>query len=136
MAQTPMFMFATGIENSYPKIKNGRVRVDEMEKCGHYEKWRLDFDLVEEMGIRFLRYGPPIHKTFLGAGKYDWSFADLTFNNLRERDLVPIVTSAISACRILSAIFKILIFPNFSHNTHAPLPSAFPGCSFTPRLMR
>lgn len=91
MAQTPMFMFATGIENSYPKIKNGSVRVDEMEKCGHYEKWRLDFDLVEEMEIRFLRYGPPIHKTFLGADKYDWSFADETFNDLRRRDLIPIV---------------------------------------------
>jgi beta-glucosidase len=30
------FMFATGIENSYPTIQNGQVRVDEMEKCGHY----------------------------------------------------------------------------------------------------
>ena len=28
------FMFATGIENSVPKIQNGRHRVDEMEKCG------------------------------------------------------------------------------------------------------
>ncbi|MDQ4123786.1 MAG: family 1 glycosylhydrolase [Acidobacteriota bacterium] len=91
MAQTPTFMFATGIENSYPTIQNGRVRVDEMEKCGHYEKWRLDFDLVEELGIRFLRYGPPIHKTFLGADKYDWSFTDETFKDLWLRDLIPIV---------------------------------------------
>jgi hypothetical protein len=27
----PMFIFATGIENSYPTIDQGRVRVDEME---------------------------------------------------------------------------------------------------------
>jgi hypothetical protein len=27
-------MFATGIENSYPTIDGGRVRVDEMAKCG------------------------------------------------------------------------------------------------------
>ncbi len=50
-------MFATGIENSIPKIKGGRVRVDQMDSCGHYAQWSRDFDLVEEMGIRFLRYG-------------------------------------------------------------------------------
>ncbi len=84
-------MFATGIENSIPTIQQGRVRVDEMEKCKHYQYWREDFQLVEEMGICFLRYGPPLHKTFLGAEQYDWEFADLTFNDLRRRDLVPIV---------------------------------------------
>src|SRR5215207_4402810 len=75
----PMFIFATGIENSYPTIDLGRVRVDEMEKCGHYKYWQQDFDLVQELGIRFLRYGPPIHRTWLGPGRYDWEFADLTF---------------------------------------------------------
>ncbi len=85
------FLFATGIENSNPTIQNGTLRVDELEKCGHYEHWRTDFDLVEEMGICFLRYGPPLHKTFLGPGKYDWSFADLTFQDLRRRNIMPIV---------------------------------------------
>ncbi len=51
----PSFIFATGIENSYPTIQNGRHRVDEMEKCGHYRQWRTDFDKVEELGIEFLR---------------------------------------------------------------------------------
>jgi hypothetical protein len=41
------FMFATGIENSYPTIQNGRYRVDQMEVCGHYKHWRTDFDLVQ-----------------------------------------------------------------------------------------
>ena len=86
----PTFLFATGIENSYPTIQNGRVRVDEMDKCGHYEKWRTDFDLVEELGIHFLRYGPPLHKTWLGVDKYDWSFVDETYHDLFRRDLVPI----------------------------------------------
>ena len=47
------FMFATGIENSYPTISapNGKSqRVDEMEKCGHYKRWREDFHLVNELG--------------------------------------------------------------------------------------
>ena len=84
-------MFCTGIENSIPTIDNGRTRVDEMEACFHYERWREDFDLVEEMGIRYLRYGPPIHRTFLAPGKYDWEFADVTFEDLRRRDITPIV---------------------------------------------
>lgn len=84
-----MFMFATGIENSYPVV--GGKRVDEMAKCGHYRHWRTDFDLVEELGIDFLRYGPPIHTTWLGDGKYDWSFADETMRDLFRRNIVPII---------------------------------------------
>ncbi len=85
------FIFATGIENSSPTIQNGTVRVDELEKCGHYDKWRTDFDLVQELGIHFLRCGPPIHRTFLGPQRYDWSFADETFQDLRKRKIIPIV---------------------------------------------
>jgi beta-glucosidase len=83
-------MFCTGIENSAPVINNGRKRVDELEKCGHYNNWQKDFDLVKEMGIQFLRYGPPIHTTFLGHGKYDWAFADLTLEYLKKQEILPI----------------------------------------------
>ncbi len=85
------FLFATGIENSNPTIDGGKVRVDEMEKCGHYTHWRTDFDLVRELGISFLRYGPPLHKTMLGPDRYDWSFSDDVFNDMARRDIVPIV---------------------------------------------
>ncbi|MBT1696358.1 family 1 glycosylhydrolase [Fulvivirgaceae bacterium PWU4] len=85
------FMFATGIENSNPTIDGGRFRVDEYEKCGHYKYWKTDFELVQELKIHFLRYGPPIHKTFLSPGRYDWSFADETFGDLRRRKIIPIV---------------------------------------------
>jgi beta-glucosidase len=85
------FMFATGIENSIPTIKGGTERVDEMEKCGFYKHWKTDFQLVEDLGIRFLRYGPPLHTTWKGPGQYEWDFADLTFNDLKRRDIVPIV---------------------------------------------
>ena len=72
MEQT--FWFATGIENSDPTIQNGKLRVDEMERCDHYKRWREDFDLIEELKIHFLRYGVPLHKIFIGPGKYDWEF--------------------------------------------------------------
>jgi beta-glucosidase/6-phospho-beta-glucosidase/beta-galactosidase len=85
------FMFATGVENSYPTIDGGRTRVDEMEKCGHYTHWKRDFDCVKELGIDFLRYGPPIHRTWLGPGRYDWEFTDLTFAEIRRLRIMPIV---------------------------------------------
>jgi beta-glucosidase/6-phospho-beta-glucosidase/beta-galactosidase len=85
------FLFATGIENSVPTIHNGKTRMDEFEKCGHYIHWKKDFELVQDLGISFLRYGPPIHRTFLGPDKYDWSFADETFGELKKRQIIPIV---------------------------------------------
>ncbi len=84
-------MFATGIENSYPTIDGGKHRVDEMAKCGHYERWREDFDCVEQLGLRVLRYGPPLHRTWQAAGRYDWTFTDETFGDLKRRDITPIV---------------------------------------------
>lgn len=88
---TPFFMFATGIESSMPKINGGRTRVDEYEKCGHYRYWKEDFALAKELGTIFLRYGPPIHRAWLGPGRYDWEFADQTFKEIMHLGLVPIV---------------------------------------------
>jgi beta-glucosidase/6-phospho-beta-glucosidase/beta-galactosidase len=84
------FLFATGIENSCPTIA-GNHRVDELETCGHYAKWREDFELVENLGIGHLRYGPPITSTWLGPGRYEWGFVDDTFGDLCRRRIVPIV---------------------------------------------
>jgi beta-glucosidase/6-phospho-beta-glucosidase/beta-galactosidase len=93
MALDPRFMFATGIENSYPVItgKDGKdLRRDEMASCHHYERWREDFDLVRELGIAHLRYGPPYYRTHTRPGKYDWQFADETFARLKELSIQPI----------------------------------------------
>lgn len=87
-------MFATGIENSYPVIQlpdGSRKRIDEMEKCGHYDRWQEDFELVKDLGISFLRYGPPYYKTHTAPGQYDWTFTDDTFNRLKELNIVPLV---------------------------------------------
>jgi beta-glucosidase len=84
-------MFCTGIENSAPTLDGGRTRIDEMQSCGHYARWQEDFALVQELGIEYLRYGPPLHKALLGPGRHDWEFADLAFADLKRRNLVPIV---------------------------------------------
>lgn len=69
------FMFATGIENSYPTLRSGR-RIDQMEKCGHYARWEEDFALVRELGIGALRYGPAYYRTHPSPNRFDWSSCD------------------------------------------------------------
>jgi beta-glucosidase/6-phospho-beta-glucosidase/beta-galactosidase len=85
------FMFATGIECSYPTIENGKLRRDQMEECGHYENWKTDFQLVTDLGLKVLRYGLPYYKIHLAPNKYDWSFADEAMNEIKNLGIVPIL---------------------------------------------
>ena len=87
------FIFATGIECSYPTIEiDGRkLRLDQMEECGHYDRWREDFELTREIGCRYLRYGPPYYSMHLGPGRYDWSFSDQVLPAMREAGITPII---------------------------------------------
>jgi beta-glucosidase/6-phospho-beta-glucosidase/beta-galactosidase len=62
-----------------------------MEKNGHYDRWREDVDLVKELGTRYLRFGPTIHRTFLGPETFDWGHADAVFGRMCQHDIVPIV---------------------------------------------
>src|ERR1041385_5427226 len=39
------FMFATGIECSYPTIDGGRWRIDQLKETKHYENWKRDLEL-------------------------------------------------------------------------------------------
>lgn len=87
------FMFFTGIECSYPTIagEDGRsVQVDELEKTFHYRRWREDLALVREMGLRFLRYGPPYYRAHAGPHRYDWEFTDRAFGEMHRLGIVPI----------------------------------------------
>ena len=90
---TQRFIFATGIECSYPTIETpqGRKRIDQMEKCRHYEHWREDLQLTRELGIRFLRYGPPYYRMCLGSGRYDWSWTDEVMPEMRRLEIIPII---------------------------------------------
>src|SRR5437879_3244736 len=83
-------MFAVGIECSCPTIE-GNVRVDELRDTGHYELWRTDLKLVRELGLRYLRYGPPIYKIYTDKNTYDWSFMDQSLNYMRQLGITPII---------------------------------------------
>jgi beta-glucosidase/6-phospho-beta-glucosidase/beta-galactosidase len=85
------FMFATGIECSYPTIHNGTWRFDAMEACDHYKRWEEDLELVTKIGIKFLRYGPPLHRVFLGPNKYNWDFLDQVCAGMQMRGITPIL---------------------------------------------
>ena len=131
-----MFMFATGIENSNPTVQDGKLRRDELEECGFYKHWKTDFDICEDMGIRFLRIGPPLHKTWLGVGKYDWEFTDLIFNEIKKRDIVPIVDLCHFGLPDWLGNFQNPDFANLFDEYARALRSGSPGCSCTPRSTR
>jgi beta-glucosidase/6-phospho-beta-glucosidase/beta-galactosidase len=84
------FMFAVGIECSNPVIENG-VRVDQLELTGHYELWKKDLRLVRELGLRYLRYGPPIHRIFKGPRDYDWEWLDPVMAEMQRLGIRPII---------------------------------------------
>ncbi|HWJ58591.1 MAG TPA: family 1 glycosylhydrolase [Sphingomicrobium sp.] len=85
------FIFATGIECSYPTIHQGRWRRDEMDSTGHYAHWQYDFELAREIGITHIRYGPPLHLIFRGRGRYEWDYCDPQMEELRDHGPEPIV---------------------------------------------
>lgn len=84
-------MLASGIECSYPMIKNGTHRVDALETTHHYQRWQEDLHLAKHLGIRYLRYGIPYHKINTGLMVYDWSFIDEVMELLFALDIVPII---------------------------------------------
>src|ERR1051325_4173116 len=93
-AQPWAFIFATGIECSYPTVggPNGETaRVDELERTFHYEHWKEDLALVRDLGLRFLRYGPPYYRVHSAPDRFDWEFTDAVFAEMRRLGIVPIV---------------------------------------------
>ena len=85
------FMFATGIECSYPTIDDGKWRRDEMDSTSHYRLWQRDFELAREIGITHIRYGPPLHLIFDGSGRYSWDYIDPQMAELRDYGPEPII---------------------------------------------
>ena len=85
------FLFATGIECSYPTIEQGRWRRDQMSGTGFYRHWQEDFELCRQLGITHLRYGPPLHLIFRRPGSFDWSWIDDQMAELERYGPEPIV---------------------------------------------
>ena len=84
------FMFAVGIECSCPVVE-GNVRVDQLQSTGHYDLWQTDLKLVRELGLRYLRYGPPIYRIWTGPEEFDWSLLDPVMHEMRRLGIVPVI---------------------------------------------
>jgi len=89
MKSSSPFLFATGIENSYPTIEGG-IRIDQMDVCGHYARWEQDFALVRELGLNALRYGPAYYRVHTAPQSYDWEIVDAPMHRLRELGITVI----------------------------------------------
>jgi beta-glucosidase/6-phospho-beta-glucosidase/beta-galactosidase len=85
------FMFATGIECSYPTIDHGKTRRDMLAECDHYNRYKEDLGLVKEMGLKVLRYGLPYYNIQTAPGKYDWEFSDLAMAEIQRLGITPIL---------------------------------------------
>ena len=124
-----VFMFATGVENSYPTIAgpDGKPkRVDEMEKCDHYRRWREDFECVKALGIKHIRYGPAYYRVHLGPGHYDWSFTDEAFHTLRAMGIHVIADLCHFGVPDWLENFQNPDFPAFLRRVRARLCPALP----------
>jgi hypothetical protein len=84
------FVVATGIECSAPRIRGG-VRVDELRKTGHWDRYVEDLALVAAFGIRYLRYGVPFHVVDRDPTSRDWAWTDAALDACRRAGIEPIV---------------------------------------------
>ena len=129
------FMFATGIECSYPTIDHGRWRRDELDLAGHYSSWQQDFELAREIGITHIRYGPPLHLIFERRGQYNWDYCDPSSRSCAiwprtDRRPVPFRRA------VVARQFPEWRFPGRSPNMPAHLPSVTRGCASIRRSTR
>jgi beta-glucosidase/6-phospho-beta-glucosidase/beta-galactosidase len=79
--------FLTGFESTYLPGHD----IDVLALTRHDIRWRDDLRLVRDAGIRRLRYPIPWHRIERSRGQYDWAWADVTLEGLRELGLSPIV---------------------------------------------
>ena len=84
------FVVATGIECSAPVIAGG-VRMDELRKTGHWERYTQDIEMIAGFGIRFLRYGIPFHVVDHDPTSRDWAWTDAALAAVRRAGIEPIV---------------------------------------------
>ena len=88
---TGAFIFATGIECSYPTVEQGTWRRDQMLTMRHYQQWQRDFELARKIGVTHLRYGPPLHLIYAAPGQYRWELIDEAMADLEAHGPEPIV---------------------------------------------
>jgi beta-glucosidase len=88
------FIWATGIEDTFvPQTRPGHRALDEYQLMGHYDHWREDLALLQELGVRAVRWGVPWYRLEpFQQGDFDWRWTDQVIPYLTEElGVVPIV---------------------------------------------
>ena len=88
------FIFATGIECSYPTIGGAGAAPSASTSWRRRSTtttgartWRW----CPAWGSAHLRYGPPYYRVHAGPDRYDWEFTDEVLAEMRRLGIVPIV---------------------------------------------
>ena len=92
MNDTP-FLWATGIEDTFiPQARPGLRSLDEYELTQHYQLWKRDFDLVAEIGVKYLRWGIPWYRVQPAPNEWDWAWTDRALDYLiNSKGITPIL---------------------------------------------
>ena len=87
------FAWATGIENTFvPQTKSGHRALDEYELMGHYQHWREDLSLLNEIKVKAVRWGVPWYRVEPAKNEFDWSWTDQVLSHLvEELGVTPII---------------------------------------------
>jgi beta-glucosidase/6-phospho-beta-glucosidase/beta-galactosidase len=78
--------FLTGFESTYMPPHD----TDVLRLTRHDERWREDLRLVQDAGIRRLRYPIPWHRIERERGRYDWGWIDEVLGGMCDLGLSPI----------------------------------------------
>ena len=83
------FLFATAIDSACPLDARG-IRVDQMDRSGHYARWEEDFTLARSLGVSAIRYGPAYYRTHIGPDHFDWEVVEEPMQALQHSGLIVI----------------------------------------------
>jgi beta-glucosidase len=84
------FAVTTGLECSAPVVAGG-LRQDELLLTGHWQRYRRDFALIAQMGMRYVRWGVPFHVVAADPERLDWRWTERALGALLDAGLEPIV---------------------------------------------
>ena len=134
------FVFATGIECSYPTVtdvQGRRVRVDQLEKTFHYHHWQQDLALVRELGSALPALRPtvlphPRRPRPLRLGVHRPRLRrDAAAGDRADRRPVPL-----RGARLGRGLPEPGLARALRPLRRGPLPRASPGCGSTRRSTR
>jgi beta-glucosidase/6-phospho-beta-glucosidase/beta-galactosidase len=79
-------VFLTGIESSDPWVE-GKRRNQLKEAHNFYEHWQKRLENIHDLGIRWLRFGPPYSQTHIGKDAYDFSLVEKVLKKCEELEI-------------------------------------------------